>query len=759
MSNALVSIGGGISPDGNYSVSFEFAEGVDPRQYRARLFYLYSSTNELVSEESRAGLYAVPGVPGDTVSYDDWNGFSRKRYTDRADLGHDSSFDVEVSCEFTGDGPTHSVGFVNEAGRAVPLRGESSLNGVYPGDNLPVNVLVERKSYSVEVVSARYDEASRTVTVTTATPHGFSDGDAVQLSGFPRGEHSVGVRGERYNGTFAVTRLSDTEFSYGSRFFFVAGVRPSDYPECSGVTATRWTVEEYSAERTVMCSLGEALVVWPAHTFRKGDKVTLLNGGEVVARDAVLDMPAPNSFVCRSFSIVPGMEADTVVYAPRTPVSDVPANYSDALPPSTGRKSLKKRGSALRDTLVDNGSSEDNDGVPLRPYEAASFDLDSPEGGFPVDGSLVAGTRKFAAFTFMPAAPAGQYRVTVRVTGCTEVSTELMLYELAGSAWDASSRADEVYSGISRVPLASATVNDVTCVYGGDDIQFVFSGRTVEGWGTDGRPVSLAVMVSGRDGAEVTLSAPGIKIESEPKPVPEPTEVAVSATPALASPGDTVTLTTLNSGLFEGPAGNFSVRIAGDDGCTAGVVSNDGERLAFVMPKGHYGRVTVGVLYGGTPLNDEANTFMEVREAAVKTVRLNERMKPGEVSREVNTSAAYNRDLGYVGFSEITDENSMIQNLYSCILTRKGERLFNPEFGTTIEERIFSIRTGATANAVLKECFAAIEQYEPRIRLVYEQCDVRDMGPNGIYLVLGVIVPGGTVRTVSIPFKNRGRLV
>ena len=166
-------------------------------------------------------------------------------------------------------------------------------------------------------------------------------------------------------------------------------------------------------------------------------------------------------------------------------------------------------------------------------------------------------------------------------------------------------------------------------------------------------------------------------------------------------------------------------------------------------------------MYGdpAVAINDESATSIEARSDGVRVVKLNERLRPGEVSREVNTSAAYNRDLGYVGFSEITDENSMIQNLYSCILTRKGERLFNPEFGTTIEERIFSIRTGATSNAILKECFSVIEQYEPRIRLVYEQCGVQDMGPHGIYLVLGVIVPGGTVRTVSIPFKNRGRLV
>ena len=760
MSNALVSIGGGISPDGNYSIAFEFAEGVDPRQYRARLFFLTNSTNDLATADSRIGLYAVPSEPTDTVSYDDWNGFSRKRYVDRSGNGGDSSFDTEVSCEFSGDEARHSLEFIDERGKGAMLWGESALNGVYSGDNLPVNVMVEKKSYSVDVVSARYDRNARKVTVTTATPHGLSDGDAVQLSGFPRGAHSVGVNGERYNGTYAVERVSDTEFMYESRFFDIPGIIPADYPECSGVTATRWTVVEYAATRRVMCSMGEAIVVWPAHTFRKGDKVTLMNGGDVVARDAVLDMPTPNAFVCRSFDILPGAEVDSVVYAPRTPVADVPANYTDAQAPAVKtRKLLKKGGPQLQPSLVRNASDSGNESEPLTPYAVGWFDLD---GGVPPEtGSLTVGTRKFAAFTFMPGSVSDRYEVKVTVQSSTEVDTDLLISRVSDTAWDGSTPAERVFSSISAVPLASVNVNDGgECTFGMTRT-FVISGSSVESWGASGAPVSLAITLGGREGAEVTISD-NIVITSTPAPAPGQVIVPVSVDPPSATPGDTVTLASLNSGAFSGATKKFRIRLNGEsDDRWVEVDSNDGDSLTFRMPKGYAGKVTIGIMYGepAEAINDESSTSIEARSDAARIVKLNERLRPGEVSREVNTSAAYNRDLGYVGFSEITDENSMIQNLYSCILTRKGERLFNPEFGTTIEERIFSIRTGATSNAILKECFSAIEQYEPRIRLVYEQCGVQDMGPNGIYLVLGVIVPGGTVRTVSIPFKNRGRLV
>ena len=199
----------------------------------------------------------------------------------------------------------------------------------------------------------------------------------------------------------------------------------------------------------------------------------------------------------------------------------------------------------------------------------------------------------------------------------------------------------------------------------------------------------------------------------------------------------------------------------------APVVTNTGTAITFVMPEGYGGNSRLVVMEkpaaGGWDSEDvherTVPVVVDVRVDAPKVKKLNERMKPGVIDSKVSRTAAYNRDFGYKGFVEITDENSMIQNLYSCLLTRKGERLFNPEFGTTLEERIFSLRTGGNPTDILKECISALETYEPRIKLVYEHCNITDRGQHGICLTLGVIVPGGTVQTIDIPFKNRGRLV
>ena len=189
--------------------------------------------------------------------------------------------------------------------------------------------------------------------------------------------------------------------------------------------------------------------------------------------------------------------------------------------------------------------------------------------------------------------------------------------------------------------------------------------------------------------------------------------------------------------------------------------------ITFFMPDEYNGKVQLTVMTKSSEEEWDAETAKPCSEtvqltayyAAPKVVKLNERMKPGESDATISRSASYNRDFAFNGFTEITDENSIIQNLYNCLLTRKGERLFNPDFGTTIEERIFALRAGGNPNDVLKECVSAIEKYEPRIRLVYERCDIRDMGPHGIYLILGVIVPAGEVREITLPFKYRGRLV
>lgn len=774
-------IAGYVLDSGAYACSVRFADGVDPGDYRVRLFFRYDGTNDL-SSASGTGLYAVSDNPCDRISYDDWNGVFRRPYGDTTGYAHDSSFNVEVDCEFSGDTPAHELSFVNHAGYPVELAGESVLNGTFREGNLPVNVLLERKDMSVGIVSARYDRATGTVTVETDGPHGFADGDAVSVTGFPTTDHSCGVSGERYNGTYSVTVTGESEFSYRARFYDGFPDACVEYTDCGLAAATRWVVCEYSTERQVLQGVAEALVIWPAHTFRDRDRVTLADGDAVVARNAVIDTPAPNSFVCRSLEIGVTSTVTTVVYAPRTPVSNVPANYSVRMRLLRGIS-----GGVSGSNDVDNSSTRANtSAAPVYPYKYGAFDLASPETGGAVAGDTISvGSGKFGVVAFQPPAAmehltGNQFSIYVKVTGSTEVATELCISQMSDSAWTESSNAEAVYSMIYRVPLGTEVIKSdpdeaQTCNYGNTD-PFVFRIPVPlsDSWCRAGVPVSLAFTLYGRDGAVVDLGT-DTNVEcfkvvlSRSEDHGEQVPIPVKVTPSFIAAGDTVSVASMNSKMFDAPVGNYRIRLAdeADPSRWVPVSSNSGSTLTFTMPSGYGGNIHLDVMEKPTESEWDSGdarartvqVTVDARQEVARVMRLNERMKPGAVDRTVSRSASYNRDFGYKGFAEITDENSMIQNLYSCILTRKGERLFNPDFGTTIEERIFSLRTGGNPTDILKECIAALETYEPRIRLVYEQCNITDAGQHGIYLTLGVIVPGGNVQTINIPFRNRGRVV
>jgi hypothetical protein len=275
-------------------------------------------------------------------------------------LPHDGSFNVEVDCEFSGDTLKHELSFINYAGLPAKLTGESVINGTFQDGNLPVNILLETMDRSARFLSAKYDKDTGIVTVTTDGPHGFTDGDAISITGFPATDHSCGVNGERYNGTYRITVTGDTSFTYRTRFYDNFPDANTSYADCEQAVGTRWITCEYSVDRQVMQGVAEALVIWPAHTFSDRDRITLANGNNIVAKNAVINTPAPNSFICRSLDIEATSTITTIVYAPRTPISNVPSNYAPATTGFLMGGSFRLTGS----NDVDNSSTRVNTTAP-----------------------------------------------------------------------------------------------------------------------------------------------------------------------------------------------------------------------------------------------------------------------------------------------------------------------------------------------------------------------------------------------------------
>jgi phage baseplate assembly protein W len=65
-------------------------------------------------------------------------------------------------------------------------------------------------------------------------------------------------------------------------------------------------------------------------------------------------------------------------------------------------------------------------------------------------------------------------------------------------------------------------------------------------------------------------------------------------------------------------------------------------------------------------------------------------------------------------FSKCYDENSINQSLMTLLLTKRGERFFNPSYGTNIYKYLYEPFDKTTADDLLNEISTAIEFWEGR---------------------------------------------
>lgn len=121
---------------------------------------------------------------------------------------------------------------------------------------------------------------------------------------------------------------------------------------------------------------------------------------------------------------------------------------------------------------------------------------------------------------------------------------------------------------------------------------------------------------------------------------------------------------------------------------------------------------------------------------------------PGE-----QRSPIYNKDLSITDFGEVSDENSILQNIYNIILTKPGERLFNPNFGCEIHDVLFDLIDGTEVESkeILDILKKSIELNESRAKVIEAQSDVILIADtNSLYIKLAVLVPSGIIRKVNV---------
>ena len=98
-----------------------------------------------------------------------------------------------------------------------------------------------------------------------------------------------------------------------------------------------------------------------------------------------------------------------------------------------------------------------------------------------------------------------------------------------------------------------------------------------------------------------------------------------------------------------------------------------------------------------------------------------------------------------------------MQNVYTILLTNAGERLYDDEFGSTLEQRVFSIITDINGESkILSECTTLIEKYEPRVIVMQDKSYVSlKTDSNMIDIVLFLKLPRGSARKITLTFRKK----
>lgn len=84
------------------------------------------------------------------------------------------------------------------------------------------------------------------------------------------------------------------------------------------------------------------------------------------------------------------------------------------------------------------------------------------------------------------------------------------------------------------------------------------------------------------------------------------------------------------------------------------------------------------------------------------------------VSKVRVTNRTPSKQLG-----RVTDVSSVYQSIDNILKTRKGERVFQPKFGSDISALLFEPMDDITANSILSRLFEAIEVWEHRVIVDY----------------------------------------
>ena len=106
---------------------------------------------------------------------------------------------------------------------------------------------------------------------------------------------------------------------------------------------------------------------------------------------------------------------------------------------------------------------------------------------------------------------------------------------------------------------------------------------------------------------------------------------------------------------------------------------------------------------------------------------------------------------------DLKNENAIARAVRNIVLTSPGEKLFNPEFGSSVSEILFENVDEITAISIQDEISSSLKNYEPRVELIdvnvdpnfdQNQFDVRIT-----YRIVGVDIPPSQLDFALLPSR------
>ena len=100
---------------------------------------------------------------------------------------------------------------------------------------------------------------------------------------------------------------------------------------------------------------------------------------------------------------------------------------------------------------------------------------------------------------------------------------------------------------------------------------------------------------------------------------------------------------------------------------------------------------------------------------------------------------------------QVKDKAAIVQAIQGILLTRKGERPFQPELGCDVQNMLFEPLDYASAGTIKQEIRETVDRYEPRVTVTKIEC-TPDFDNNGYNVEMQYTIVGRNDIPVAVEF-------